>query len=116
MAVLAMPSLAWAEETVQSIRVTIGETITVTLRENPSTGFRWSLSEPESSNLSIVTISDAGFEPSAGSPPIGAPGSRRWRIKGVRAGSARAVFRYSRPWEQAAPIHRHKLTIEVTGP
>ena len=113
---LAGPAWAQTKTSTGRMLLSVGSTRTVSLRANPSTGYRWRLAAGESKNLSAVKITDAGFSRgnSSNRPPIGAPGLRQWHIEGRMAGSARAVFVYSRPWEHVPPARRHVLSIEVT--
>lgn len=100
-----------AEET-ETIRLAVGGTTVITLTESPSTGYRWQLAGPASRNLSLVSISDAGFTRST-SGLIGAAGLRRFKIAARRPGTAVAVFDYVRPWEHVAPARRHVVTIDI---
>jgi inhibitor of cysteine peptidase len=116
--VLAIASMissgpAHAEETRATVRVAVGASAVIALKENPSTGYRWRLNAGASRNLSLVDISDAGS--ARDSNLIGAPGQRRFSIAARQAGSAIAVFDYARPWEHVAPAQRHVVTIEITG-
>lgn len=114
--VLAGPAQAQTETSTGRLLLSVGSAKSISLRANPSTGYRWQLAAGESANLAIVKITDAGFSrgKSSGRPAIGAPGSQQWRIEGRMPGNARAVFIYARPWEHVPPSRRHVLTIEVT--
>lgn len=87
----------------------VGDSLNLSLAENPSTGFRWELKikpEPE-----FEVLSDA-FESNAGSP--GAGGTHRWQWKAVRTGSASIQLEYRRPWEtNAAPGQVFRLNLQV---
>ena len=102
---------AAAQTAPEAIELAVGAEATIALPANPSTGYRWQVSETESSNLSAVRISDAGFTPD--SARIGAPGLMRWRIEGLRAGAAEVVFVYRRPWESVAPSRKHVLRVRI---
>jgi inhibitor of cysteine peptidase len=113
-AVLALAWLAPAQAQDQAVRLRVGASTVVTLTENPSTGYRWSLDTAASRNLSIVTIADAGFQrPAAGAPMVGVPGQRRFRISARSPGTAEAAFAYARSWEHGAPAQRHVVAIEI---
>ncbi len=102
-----------AAEEVETIHLAVGLSVTIALTENPSTGYRWRLDQAAGTNLSLVEISDAGFE-AGGGKLIGAPGMRRFRIAARRVGAAVAVFEYVRSWEHAAAIRRHVVNIEIS--
>jgi inhibitor of cysteine peptidase len=95
----------------EAIELAVGAETTIALSANPSTGYRWEVSQAESSNLSAVSVSDAGFAPGGGR--IGASGMSRWQIKGLRPGSATVVFVYRRSWESAAPARKHVLRVRI---
>ncbi len=105
---------AHAEESRETIRLTVGNSTAIALTETPSTGYRWSLNTSAGSNLSTVTISDVGYARGANDKPlVGAPGVHRFRIAARKPGTAVAVFEYARSWEHAAPARRHVVTIEI---
>jgi inhibitor of cysteine peptidase len=102
-----------AQESSEAIRLVVGATKTITLDENPSTGFRWQINTAQSANLAAVSVKDLGYRRGS-SQLIGAPGVHRWRIKGKAAGTARIVFDYARPWEHVAPAKRNIVRVEIT--
>jgi inhibitor of cysteine peptidase len=107
-----------AQSADQTFRLARGQQATVELQENPSTGYRWQVDVSSSTNLSILRLEDRGFASGAGDsrkPLLGAPGVHRWSIAALSAGSARVTFVYRRPWE-SAPVRRHAVAIEATGP
>lgn len=83
-----------------ALEVTAGQTFTITLAANPSTGYQWGLAEP----LDEATVRLVGSEylPPASSRP-GAGGTEVWTFSGVRRGTARIVLGYARPWEHDLP-------------
>ncbi len=87
-----------------------GDTLEVTLPENPTTGFQWSL---ESNGQPVCSLVDSSFEPSGGPP--GAGGRHRWRFAAVRPGQAHVALAYGRPWAQAQrPSRTFAITVRVT--
>lgn len=98
----------------EQLQLAVGEAKTISLTENPSTGYEWKAALEESSNLDAVRIDDLGYEP-ADSHLLGAPGKHSWRIVGVTAGKARLVLNYFRSWESAPPAQRHIVHIDVTA-
>ncbi|SFK71478.1 protease inhibitor I42 family protein [Methylocapsa palsarum] len=104
-----------AQTSGETLDLTIGGSAIVELAENPSTGYSWSLSAAESSNLRALVISAEGFKSGGGNgaPLIGAPGVAQFKIEGRKSGAARAMFVYSRPWEHGAPAGRHVVTVKV---
>ncbi len=81
------------------VQVGVGDTITVTLHSNPTTGFQW-----ESAQITDQTVLeeiDHKFlsperEPP---PPPGTPGQEVWTFKALKEGTSTISLEYSRPWE-----------------
>ena len=82
----------------RQLDLTLGQTFEISLRENPSTGFRWIL---EASGEPICALIGDSFTPAGGSP--GAGGVHRWRFEAVQVGQSRIALTYQRPWEQSKP-------------
>ena len=78
-----------------TIELHVGEEFVITLRENPTTGFRWN---PISSGEPACTLLDHSFD-SAGSTP-GNAGTHFWHFQAVNEGSSKIEFAYRRSWEQ----------------
>lgn len=104
----------FTSQSADRLQLAVGETQTITLTENPSTGYRWKVSPDESSNLDAIRVDDLGYA-EAEAHLLGAPGKHSWRIAGVTPGKARLVLDYSRSWEHVPPAQRHIVDIEVTG-
>ena len=79
------------------VHVTPGDSLTVTLCSNPTTGFKWS----ESAQIGDETVlkqTDHKFIPPEKDIP-GAAGKEEWTFKVLKAGKTEAFLEYSRPWE-----------------
>ncbi|MBI5320498.1 protease inhibitor I42 family protein [Bradyrhizobium sp.] len=99
----------------QTFRLAVGQSASVELEENPSTGYRWEVDAKASSNLPILRIGDRGFsEREGGKRLLGAPGIHRWSIEAASAGTARVIFVYRRPWEDKA-ARSHEVAVEATA-
>lgn len=89
-----------------------GETITVSLPSNPTTGYSWSLCSKNTRNT-IVGITEAEYKPNQ--PQLaGSGGTQTWQITGKKRGSAHIKFEYRRPWEKSvtpAQIKRYLFTV-----
>src|SRR5258706_7930322 len=92
----------------QTVPLKLGDTITIRLPENPTTGFRWEL-QPLDAN--VLTLADDGYE-SGGSLP-GAGGVRVLRLQAVNPGKHDVVLRLRRAWENASPIGTYRLIVTV---
>lgn len=107
------PALAQsASEEAETWTLAVGAAKTLTLAENPSTGFQWRVDSDASRNLAAIDVSDEGYELGA-RDRIGAPGTHRWRIAALTPGRAHLVFAYARAWEHGPPAERHIIEIEI---
>ena len=83
----------------QQIEVAAGDSFSVTLCSNPTTGFQW-----ESAQISDQTVLeqvDHKFisPQSEPPPPPGTPGQDVWTFKALKEGTSTVSLEYSRPWE-----------------
>jgi len=84
----------------REIDVSAGDTFSVTLCSNPTTGFQWS-HFAQISNQSVLEQTDHQFSlPENGNQPpaIGAPGQEIWTFKALKKGTGTVSMEYSRPW------------------
>jgi len=75
-----------------------GDSITIELAADPSTGYSWMLvghADPR-----IVTLMDSDYEP-AKSSAAGVPGYQRWTFRFGSPGTATLTFGYGRTWANA---------------
>lgn len=84
----------------QPLEVQAGETFTVNLCSNPTTGFQWS-EEAQISAPAVLRQEDHKFigPESEPPPPPGTPGQEVWTFKALKQGSSEVYLEYSRPWE-----------------
>jgi len=85
----------------QEVQVPAGDSFTVTLCSNPTTGFQW-----ESAQISDQTVlqqSDHKFEAPEYNgdmpPPPGSPGKEIWTFQALKEGKSTISIEYSQPWE-----------------
>ena len=94
----------------QTVRLPIGQVIELRLKENPTTGFRWSIAADGRPSCAVIKDS---FEQQQGPP--GAGGNHAWRIEAVRAGSCHLELVYHRPFEpDVPPAQTFALNVQVT--
>ena len=86
----------------KKVTTAVGDSFTVTLCSNATTGFQWS-ETAQISNHSVLEQVDYGFTPpeAGGDKPAapGTPGEEVWTFKAIEAGTAEVSMEYSRPWE-----------------
>lgn len=92
----------------QTVRVTVGDTITVRLEENPTTGYRWFV-EPGSE--AVLQSSGSKFVQAPGGG-IGAGGERVLRFTVTAPGRTELKLKLWREWEGDASI-TERLTVTV---
>jgi len=112
---LFAPMAVRAAETVRTGAA--GDSYVLELDGNPSTGYRWKLSEAKSENLRILRIDDLGYRAAQSTPGkliVGAPAPYQFRVTLLAADSATIVFDYLRPWEGRA-IKTFEQRVQVRG-
>lgn len=82
--------------------------VTVSLDENPSTGYGWQYAASEDG---IVQLTDDEYHSDAPAGIVGAGGIRALSFAGMKEGTVTLTFTYLRPWE-GDPIRT--VVIEVT--
>lgn len=81
----------------------LGQTLTLRLPSNPSTGYRWELinAAPEILN----SLGPEVFNPGSQGQIVGAPGHSVWRFTAHSSGSGELALAYKRPWENEIAEH-----------
>lgn len=89
-----------------------GQSLNITLPSNPTTGFRWVVTDAAPGVLRslgpevYVTPEDAGL--------VGAGGQSTWRYQAYQPGQGRLQMQYQQPWEvDVAPAKTIDCQIEV---
>lgn len=109
---LAVAACAVAQETVETpavpVALHVGETASVILVGNPTTGYTWSLAEPVKAGSPVfVSVELAEDEPPCKgdeeTPCCGKPCPTEVRMTGVHAGVMSFTVQYSREWETNVP-------------
>jgi len=86
----------------KEVEVAVGDSFTVTLCSNPSTGFQWSETAQISDQTVLQQIDHKYMAPEAkgDKPPApGTPGQETWTFKALERGTSVISMEYSRPWE-----------------
>ena len=95
----------------RSLELKDGDTVTIRLPENPTTGFRWQVDQIDAD----IHLMDASFEPSKESE-IGSGGIREFRflLHGSKGGVV--TLKHWRDWEgEASIIKRFDFRVEPTS-
>ncbi len=107
-----VPVVCAAEPVAQTVELTVGQSMTVTLRGNPTTGFLWSVAE--CADVVQVSLSFEPKAPESGRPLCGSPRSTVVALTGLKAGQGVVKLVYARPWEKGeAPANTRVYTVIV---
>ena len=82
----------------RALAVELNRLFEICLRENPTTGYRWTI---DADGAPFAILVDDSFQ-SGGDRP-GAGGIHRWRFRAAEPGSTKIALSYRRPWEQGVP-------------
>ena len=84
----------------------------ISLKENPSTGFRWSL---EKSNDEILELLNSDYIQASG-PEVGSGGKRIWKFIAKKTGDVHLVLKLWRAWEgNRSIVKRFEAIIRVVN-
>ena len=84
----------------KEVQVAVGDSFTVTLCSNPSTGFLWSETAQVSDQTVLQQTDHKLVMPeSEPPPPPGTPGQEVWTFQALKKGTSTISMEYSRPWE-----------------
>jgi len=81
----------------KEIIVAPGDTFTVTLCSNATTGFRWT-ETPQISDTDVLMQMSHKFEPPKKTGMVGAAGTETWTFKALKSGTTTTQMTYSQPW------------------
>ncbi len=93
----------------RTIPLRVGDTLRAELSENPTTGFRWSVTP---SDTQLLAIEDDTYQPTGGG--IGGAGRRVVRLKAKDSGTTSVSFALARAWAQGTPHTHFLITATIT--
>jgi len=95
----------------QEVKIAVETEVQLSLDANPGTGYRWSVTQIDSSKLSPV--GEPVFK--TVSEQLGGPAQQILRFKPKAAGTVILKLIYHRPWEKAvAPADTFEVTLHIT--
>jgi inhibitor of cysteine peptidase len=74
--------------------IRLGETVQVTLPENATTGYRWSIDRVDEEFVKVL-----GSEPRHTANAIGSGGEIAFTFQGIKVGTGEIALKHWRPWE-----------------
>jgi inhibitor of cysteine peptidase len=82
-----------------TIKVNVGQQITVRLPSNPSTGYSWSVATLGG----LQQVGEATYKATETSGVVGSGGTQSFTFSGRKRGSGQLTLEYRRPWEKGTP-------------
>eukprot|EP00770_Monocercomonoides_exilis_P001867 MONOS_1856.1-p1 / transcript=MONOS_1856.1 / gene=MONOS_1856 / organism=Monocercomonoides_exilis_PA203 / gene_product=unspecified product / transcript_product=unspecified product / location=Mono_scaffold00035:53808-54334(+) / protein_length=109 / sequence_SO=supercontig / SO=protein_coding / is_pseudo=false len=106
-------------EALHTLSKKVGDTFTIEFPSNPSTGYTWSLVEPEGNAGEILELVEDKFISSVSNRDpnaprkVGAPGTHQFTFRALKSGTNDFEFIHHRPWEQKNPAPEvYRITID----
>lgn len=84
---------------VREISVKSGETITLTLFSNATTGYKWNDNAKISDPQVLQQLDHKYVAPGDTGGKVGVGGTEVWNFKALKAGTSTVTTEYGRPWE-----------------
>jgi inhibitor of cysteine peptidase len=96
----------------QTVVGNVGDTFSLRLGENPSTGYSWEITtEPDAT---VVQKLSSEYTPGE-TGMAGAEGVREWRYKALEPGTTTLAMDYRRPFGDEGSANTFTVTFEVQG-
>ncbi len=97
-----------AADNTNEVNLAVGQTYSLDLDSNPTTGYGWKLASPTNGVFMLVTNT---YEPGKNAASVvGSGGVEHWTFKAVGKGRAELVLEYVRPWKKKA-VSRKAVTV-----
>ena len=111
--VYATPQTASAADNGRTIELHVGQTLTLTLGANPSTGYRW-VFDGNASHIVVQQGEPVYAADHPGEGLMGGGGIEHWTFRAVQPGAETLRLDYRRPWEKTlAPANRVEFPLIV---
>jgi inhibitor of cysteine peptidase len=89
--------------------VRVGDSISVQLPENPTTGYSWAFATVDDMLLEVGSPTYRGE-----SPGVGGGGVKTWTLKARAPGKTRVELKRWRPWEgDQSVVERFTVTLDI---
>ena len=99
---------------VRDISVNNGETFTVTLFSNATTGYKWVENTQISDSQVLQQVDHKYVAPGDTGGKVGVGGTEVWSFKTLKAGTSTVSTEYSQPWEKGTKgTWTFKLNVKV---
>ncbi|MCO7572050.1 protease inhibitor I42 family protein [Pseudomonas protegens] len=89
-----------------------GQTLTLTLPSNPTTGYRWAIQD--SAGGILRKVSPEVYSNPEDTGLVGSGGQSTWRFQAFATGQGRLLLTYQQPWApEEAPVKAFDCSITV---
>jgi len=97
------------------IEVIAGKGFSLSLKSNPTTGYRWQLAKP--ADAAVVKLVKNDYQADSHPPGmVGVGGKEVWAFTAVNPGKTVLEFKYVRAWEKdKPPVQTARYEVIVTG-
>jgi predicted secreted protein len=95
-----------AENSGETFKGKPGDTITILLKSNPTTGYNWSVQQNDNNIIKLVNS-----KYNSDSKLIGAGGNQKYTFKLLNPGKTELKLVYKRAWEKVPPIRTFNLNV-----
>ena len=103
------PAAYDANDSGKSVPLEIGQNLSISLPENPTTGYAWNATVTDG-----LLIAETAYAPDPQSTGmVGVGGTRNWTVRGVRAGTQQFDAVYVRPFDPELAAGEFNLTVQV---
>jgi inhibitor of cysteine peptidase len=97
------------EDNGRVVSVKVGDTVSVRLPENPTTGYSWAIASIDAKRLEADAPTYQG-----GGVGLGTGGTRTWRLVARAPGRTRLGLKRWRHWEgDASVVERFAVTLDI---
>lgn len=106
---VAPPAVYSANDSGRTVPLGLGENLSISLPENPTTGYSWNATVTDG-----LLIAETAYAPDPQSTGmVGVGGTRNWTVRGVRAGTQQFDAVYVRPFDPELAAGEFNLTVQV---
>lgn len=111
---VCLSSFCFAEEPSQgkSIETQVGQSFTITLEANATTGYQWQFAKPL--DESILRLISSKYLPDK-TEIVGVGGKQVWIFQALKVGKTAVSFKYVRSWEKDNPPEKEESFEIIIG-
>jgi predicted secreted protein len=96
----------------QSIKLSKGDVLELTLPENDDGGYSWKFKSSLNNNI-LKIIDDTYIQPSSSPNIVGGVGKKRWLVQAMGTGTTSINLEEARPWDTNSTLSTFNLKVTV---